>query len=96
MTDRIYLDWNATAPLRPEARAAMAAALDAFGQPVLGACRGPGGPPAWSNGRGNRSPRWSAAEAKLVTFTSGGTEANNLALTPAIQAGDQKSPATGS
>jgi cysteine desulfurase len=31
------------------------------------------------------------AEPKLVTFTSGGTEANNLALTPAVQAGDQKS-----
>ena len=28
MTDRIYLDWNATAPLRPAARAAMLAALD--------------------------------------------------------------------
>jgi cysteine desulfurase len=32
------------------------------------------------------------AEPKLVTFTSGGTEANNLALTPAIQIGDQKTP----
>ncbi len=33
MTDRIYLDWNATAPLRPEARAAMLAALDLVGNP---------------------------------------------------------------
>ena len=33
MTDRIYLDWNATAPLRPEARDAMAAALDLAGNP---------------------------------------------------------------
>ena len=30
---RIYLDYNATAPLRPEARAAMMAALDAPGNP---------------------------------------------------------------
>src|SRR5262249_10803823 len=32
-TDRAYLDWNATAPLRPQARAAMVAALDAIGNP---------------------------------------------------------------
>jgi len=29
--DRIYLDHNATTPLRPEAREALVAALDAFG-----------------------------------------------------------------
>ena len=29
MSARTYLDWNATAPLRPEARAAMLAAMDA-------------------------------------------------------------------
>ena len=28
MAVQAYLDWNATAPLRPEARAAMTAALD--------------------------------------------------------------------
>ena len=33
MTDRIYLDWNATAPLRPQARAAVLAALDVSGNP---------------------------------------------------------------
>ncbi|MEZ5886529.1 MAG: cysteine desulfurase family protein [Paracoccaceae bacterium] len=33
MTGRIYLDWNATAPLRPEARAAMIAAMDVAGNP---------------------------------------------------------------
>ena len=33
MTPRIYLDWNAAAPLRPEARAAMIAAMDAVGNP---------------------------------------------------------------
>ncbi|NNL73582.1 MAG: hypothetical protein HKP29_09470, partial [Silicimonas sp.] len=31
--ERVYLDWNATAPLRPEARAAMVAALDVVGNP---------------------------------------------------------------
>ena len=31
MTERAYFDWNATAPLREEARAAMGAALDLTG-----------------------------------------------------------------
>ncbi len=30
---RVYLDHNATSPLRPEARAAMLAAMDALGNP---------------------------------------------------------------
>ena len=30
---RVYLDWNATAPLRPEAREAMAGAMDLMGNP---------------------------------------------------------------
>jgi cysteine desulfurase len=33
MPDRVYLDWNATTPLRSEARAAMVAALDLSGNP---------------------------------------------------------------
>jgi len=33
MSDRVYLDWNATTPLRREARAAMAAALELSGNP---------------------------------------------------------------
>src|SRR3982750_3951498 len=89
MTDRIYLDWNATSPLRAEARAAMAAAMDCFGNPSS----------VHGEGRAARQIVEQAreqvavlvgGEAKLVTFTSGGTEANNLALTPAIQQGDQK------
>src|SRR6266702_735938 len=53
MPDRIYLDWNATAPLRREARAGVARAAGAL-------------------------PR-------NVVFTSGGTEANALALTPGLR-----------
>ena len=33
MSGRTYLDWNATAPLRPQARAAVVATLDAVGNP---------------------------------------------------------------
>jgi len=32
MPSRTYLDWNATAPLRPEARAAMIEAMDVVGR----------------------------------------------------------------
>jgi cysteine desulfurase len=84
MTDRIYLDWNATAPLRPAARAAMLAALDQLGNPSS----------VHAEGRAARQLVESAreevavlvgAEASNVIFTSGGTEANALALSPAIE-----------
>lgn len=91
MTDRIYLDWNATAPLRGEARAAMAAALDCLGNPSSIHAEG-----RMARQRVERAREQVAAlvgaEPKCVTFTSGGTEANTLALTPAIQVGDQKAP----
>src|ERR1700694_5660990 len=45
MTERIYLDWNATAPLRPAARAAMLAALDQLGDPSSLHTEGRAGPP---------------------------------------------------
>jgi cysteine desulfurase len=89
MTDRIYLDWNATAPLRPEARAAIAAALDCPGNPSS----------IHEEGRKARQLLEVAreqvaalvgAQPKLVTFTSGGTEANALALSPALQTGGGK------
>ena len=91
MADRTYLDWNATAPLRPEARAAMAAALDCVGNASS----------IHGEGRAVRQRIEQAreqvaalvgAEPKLVTFTAGGTEANNLALSPAIQTSDRKAP----
>ncbi len=39
-------------------------------------------PASWSSRRASRSPRWSAPSRADVVFTSGGTEANVLALTP--------------
>src|SRR5689334_15285675 len=74
-----YLDWNATAPLRPEAAAATTAALAQCGNPS-------------SVHRFGRDARRTleAAHAEVaaligappadVVFTSGGTEANHLAL----------------
>ena len=86
MPDRIYLDWNATAPLRPEAREAMAAAWDLGGNPSS----------VHAEGRQARGlveqARVSIADAvgalpRNVVFTSGGTEANALGLTPGLRRG---------
>ncbi len=91
MNDRTYLDWNATAPLRPEARAAMAAALDCAGNPSSIHAEGRMARQLVERAR-EQVAALTGTDPKLVTFTSGGTEANNLALTPAIQAGGQKGP----
>ena len=74
-----YLDWNATAPLRPEAAAAMSA--------LLARCGNPSSVHRW--GRTARQAIESARSAvgallglppDEVIFVSGGTEANHLAL----------------
>lgn len=89
MSARSYLDWNATAPLRPQARAAMIAALDAVGNPSS----------IHHDGRAARHVVERAraevaalvgAEPRNVVFTSGGTEANAMALTPAIETPRQR------
>jgi cysteine desulfurase len=81
MNERVYFDWNATAPLRPEARAAVCAAMEVDGNPSS----------VHGEGRAARrlveEARESVAslvgaEPRNVTFTSGGTEANMLALAP--------------
>lgn len=75
----IYLDYNATAPLRPEARQAMLTVMDEVGNPS--SIHAPG-----------RAARFKVEEAREiiahacgagredVVFTSGGSEANHLAL----------------
>lgn len=81
MGARAYFDWNATAPLRAEARAAMLAALD-----LTGAASSVHGEGRAVRGLIERARSQVAAlagaEAKSVVFTSGATEANMLALTP--------------
>jgi cysteine desulfurase len=90
MSERAYFDWNATAPLRQEARAAMVTTLGLTGNASS----------VHAEGRAVRRLVEAAreqvaglvgAEAKDVTFTSGATEANMLALTPAIEIGGRKS-----
>ena len=84
MTDRIYLDWNATAPLRPVARAVMLAALDRVGNPSSVHGEGRAARHLVETAR-EQVAALVGAQARNVVFTSGGTEANALALSPAIE-----------
>jgi cysteine desulfurase len=91
MTERIYFDWNATAPLREPARAALVCAVALSGNASS----------VHAEGRAARglveAARMQVAqlvgtEARNVTLTSGATEANMLALTPAIEIGGRREP----
>src|SRR4051794_25997683 len=82
MTERIYLDWNATAPLRHEARAAAMAAFEIAGNPSSVHAEGRAARRLIEDAR-ERVAALVGAEPRNVVFTSGGTEANMLALAPA-------------
>ncbi|MGN6747368.1 MAG: cysteine desulfurase family protein [Xanthobacteraceae bacterium] len=91
MSLRSYLDWNATAPMREEAKAAFAAAAALVGNPSS----------VHAEGRAARALIEAAreevaavvgAEPGNVFFTASGTEANMLALTPAIETAGEKRP----
>jgi cysteine desulfurase len=86
MPDRVYLDWNATTPLRPEAREAMAAAWDLAGNPSSVHAEGRQARRLVEEAR-TRVAGSMGALARNVTFTSGGTEANALALAPGLRRG---------
>jgi len=91
MNKRVHLDWNATAPLRPAARAAMLAALDELGNPSSVHREGRTARRLVEGARAEVAALV-GAQPRNIVFTSGGTEANMLALTPALQlAGDRGS-----
>ncbi len=78
MTPRSYLDWNATTPLRPEARAAMIAAMDVVGNPSSVHAEGRAAKAVIERARGQVAAALGAEGADIV-FTSGATEAAALA-----------------
>src|SRR5207244_3244457 len=83
---RIYLDHNAGAPLRPEARDAMLAFLGAPANPSSAHREGARARSAVEAARAEVAALVGATPAEIV-FTSGATEANNLALRGAGKAG---------
>jgi cysteine desulfurase len=91
MVPRVYLDWNASAPLRVEAREALAAPLDLCGNPSSVHGEGRAARAVVEQAREEVAALVSA-DPRNVVFTSGGTEANALALTPFIEAGTEKRP----
>jgi len=84
MLDRVYLDWNATTPLRAEARAAMAAAWNLPGNPSSVHAEGRQARHLLEEARSAVAAALGALPRNVV-FTSGGTEANALALTPGLR-----------
>src|SRR5690349_15371639 len=79
MSERVYLDWNATTPLRPEARAAMAEAWDLSGNPSSIHAEGRRARRLMEDARAAVAGAVGALPRNVV-FTSGGTEANAMAL----------------
>ena len=76
---RVYLDWNATTPLRAEARAAMGAAMDVVGNPSSVHAEGRAARGIVERARGQILRALEAEGADLV-FTASATEAAALAL----------------
>ena len=76
---RTYLDHNATSTLRPEARAAMTAAMDCTGNASSVHGEGRAARRVLDDAR-DRVARAVGVIAPMVVFTSGGSEANNMVL----------------
>ncbi len=77
--NRTYLDWNATAPLRPEARAAMIAAMDVAGNPSSVHSEGRAAKGLIEKARRQIATAFGADGADVI-FTSSATESAALAL----------------
>ena len=74
MSGRVYLDWNASAPLRPEARAAMIAAMDVAGNPSSVHAEGRAAKMLVERAR-EEIAAVAGCKPTEVVFTSGATEA---------------------
>ncbi|MEO1200028.1 MAG: cysteine desulfurase family protein [Pseudomonadota bacterium] len=85
--ERAYLDYNATAPLRPAARAAMLSALDCAGNPSSVHAEGRAARAIVERAR-RQVATLVGARTEDIIFTASGSEANAMALAPGLaQAG---------
>lgn len=85
----VYLDYNATAPLRPEAREALLRALESPANPSSVHAAGRAARDVVERARAEVGALV-GVPAGSVTFVSGGTEANALAIESAKAAGVQR------
>ena len=85
----IYLDYNATAPIRPEAKAAALAAMDLLGNPASVHAAGRAARALLEQAREDVA-EFVAVKPASITFTSGGTESNALAVESAVLAGYER------
>ncbi len=76
---RTYLDHNATSPLRPTVKAAMMAAMDVYGNPSSIHGEGRAAYKIIDDAR-TKLGFVLGCMPQMITFTSGGTEANNMAI----------------
>ncbi|TPQ41210.1 cysteine desulfurase [Bradyrhizobium guangdongense] len=86
MPTRVYLDWNATTPLRQEALTAIVAAYELVGNPSSVHAEGREARRLVEDARAALAGAVGALPRNVV-FTSAGTEANALALSPGLRRG---------
>lgn len=79
MTEQVYLDYNASAPLCMQAKQAMIAAMDVAGNPSSVHASGRAARKIVDHARRTIADLL-GGDSERIIFTSGGTEANNLAL----------------
>lgn len=89
--ERIYLDWNATAPLMEAARSVMVEALALTGNPNSVHAEGRAARAVIETARREVAALVGATPANVV-FTAGATEAANLVLTPSFRMGKAPLP----
>jgi cysteine desulfurase len=89
--NRAYLDFNATAPVRAEAREAALRAMETTGNPSSVHAEGRAARRIVEEAR-NEVARLARVSSRCVTFVSGGTEAANAALNPSFGGGPNAAP----
>jgi cysteine desulfurase len=89
--NRVYLDYNATAPLRAEAREAALTAMETSGNPSSVHAEGRAARRIVEGAR-NEVARLAGVSSRCVTFVSGGTEGANAALNPLFGGGPNAAP----
>ena len=79
MNNRVYFDWNATAPLKQEAKTAMIGVMNELGNPSSIHAEGRAAKSVVEKAREQISEVFGAGSSEII-FTSGATEAAKLAL----------------